>query len=84
MPVFVMRIDQEDAKVGPLRHDFAEDHRHAGGLANAGRTKHGKVLRQKIVDIGVGAKADILMELADVHDIGTAEAEHHLELALGD
>ena len=76
--VFVVHIQQEEAKVGPRFQDFVEQQRHTGRFADAGGAKNCEVLADEIVDVDVDASAEGGRQV-DLHAIDLA---HDVETAV--
>ncbi len=68
--VFVVAVEQENAQVRPDVEDFVEHHRHAARLSDAGRTKHGEMLAQEVVDVDAGGDRIVEVKDADIDRAG--------------
>jgi hypothetical protein len=75
-----MRIEQEYAQVRPHLHGLVQNVRDAGRFADAGRTKHGEMLVQHLVDFDTGVDRDVLLQAADTDRGGTVFVEDDAQL----
>ena len=55
--VFVVRVDQEDAQVGPLVENLRQQNGDAVRLADAGGAEHGEVLADELLDVDLRRNA---------------------------
>ena len=76
--VFVVRIDQEHAQVGPRVEDLAHQQRDAARLADAGGAEHREMLAHHVVDVDVGRDRLVLLQRADVDRAGARHVEDQL------
>ena len=78
--VFVVRVDQEDAQIGLGGQDGAQDDGDAARLADARGAEDGEMLVQHLVDLDVGRDRAVLLQIADVDDVGAGgvvdDAQH--------
>ena len=79
-----MHVEQEDAQVRPRFKDLVEQQRYAGRLADAGRTEHGKVLREHFLDVDIGDDRRILLQRADVDLVRSARGVDRAQFLTGD
>ena len=80
--VFVVRVDQEDAKVGPLVENLRQQNGDAVRLADAGGADHGKVLADKLLDVDLRRNSRVLLQRADVARPGVDAVVDQPQLAI--
>ena len=80
----VVRIEDQDAQVGPRLDRLAQQQRDGGRLADAGGADDREVARQRVVDGDAGVDRLVLRQLADGDGVAAGEIVDRLQVARAD
>src|SRR5262249_8853393 len=80
--VFVVRVDQEDAKGRPLAENLVEQDRDTVRLADAGRADYGEMLADELLDVDMRLDGWVLLQRADVRYLAGGAIIDETQLAI--
>ena len=83
-PIFVVRIDQEDAQVWSCFQDLLQDDRDTARLADASRAEDGEMPAHQIIDVDVHTDVRVLLQIADMRAISIGPAIDEPQHVLGE
>ena len=71
--VLIVRIEDEDAQIGPCRNRAADEHRRGSRLAHPGRPEHREMPRDQLIHADFRGDAVVLTEPADFNSSFASE-----------